>query len=59
MNKLSIIGKIGFAIEIIAGLIMVILVLFDQPIPDVVSWIYFVGVVIAFGGLFTNRKSKQ
>lgn len=46
MSKLSLAGKIGLAIEMIAGLVMVALVLFNQTIPDAVVWIYCVGVAV-------------
>lgn len=58
MSKLSKNGKIGLAIELIAGLIIVVLVFCNQPIPDVVLWIYIVGVVIALSGLFIHKKDK-
>lgn len=58
MSKLSKSGKIGLAIEVIAGLIMVVLLFCHQPIPDVVLWIYIIGVVIALSGLFTHKKDE-
>lgn len=59
MNKLSTTGKIGLAIELIAGLIIVILAISNQLIPDVLIWIYGVGVAIAFSGFFTNKNNKH
>ncbi len=59
MSKLSLTGKIGLAIEMIAGLIMVILVFCGHPIPDAVLWIYCVGVAVALGGLFFRKKDRE
>lgn len=59
MNKLSTTGKISLAIQLIAGLIIVILAISNQLIPDVLIWIYVVGVAIAFGGFFTNKNKKH
>lgn len=59
MNKLSTTGKIGLTIVLFAGLIMVILVIFGQLIPDVLMWIYGVGLVITFSCIFTNKRNNE
>jgi uncharacterized membrane protein len=59
MSKLSKSGKIGLAIELIACLIMVVLVFCNQPIPDVILWIYIAGVVITLSGLFIHKKDDK
>lgn len=58
MSKLSVLGKIGLAIEIIAGLVMVILAVCGQHIPDVVMWVYCAGVAVALSSLFV-KKDKE
>ena len=46
-NKLSSNAKIGLIMEVIAGISMIVLVLLDKPIPDLIAWIFFVGLIIA------------
>ena len=46
-NKLSINSKIGLIMEAIAGISMGILVLLDKPIPDLIAWVFFAGLIIA------------
>ena len=46
-NKLSINAKIGLIMEAIAGISMGILVLLDKPIPDLIAWGFFAGLIIA------------
>ena len=46
-NKLSSNAKIGLIMEVIAGISMSVLVLLDKPIPDLIAWIFFVGLIIA------------
>lgn len=46
-NKLSSNAKIGLIMEVIAGISMGVLVLLDKPIPDLIAWIFFVGLIIA------------
>lgn len=46
-NKLSINAKIGLIMEAIAGISMGILVLLDKPIPDLIAWVFFAGLIIA------------
>lgn len=46
-KNISITAKIGLIMQAIAGIGMGVLVLIDKPIPDLVAWIFFVGLVIA------------
>lgn len=46
-NKLSSNARIGLIIEAIAGISMGVLVLLDKPIPDLIAWIFFAGLIIA------------
>ena len=46
-KKLSSNAKIGLIMEVIAGISMGVLVLLDKPIPDLIAWIFFVGLIIA------------
>ena len=45
-NKLSSNARIGLIIEAIAGISMGVLVLLDKPIPDLIAWIFFAGLII-------------
>lgn len=38
--------KIGFAMEGIAGIIMLLAVLFEEPVPDVAVWIFNIGLAL-------------
>ncbi|EEG79100.1 hypothetical protein [Dethiobacter alkaliphilus] len=60
--KINKAAKAGIIIEIIALVIMILLVLFNQPIPDLLFWIFVVGLVIAFAGTlvaYSERVTKQ
>ena len=46
-KNISITAKIRLIMQAIAGIGMGVLVLIDKPIPDLVAWIFFVGLVIA------------
>ena len=39
-------AKIGLAMEGIAGIIMLLAVLFEEPVPDVAVWIFNIGLAI-------------
>ena len=57
-NKLSINAKIGLIMKVIAGISMGILVLLDKPIPDLIAWIFFVGLIIAIVPDLLMRKKQ-
>lgn len=46
-KNLSVTGKIGMIMQLIAGIGMGALVLLDKPIPDLIAWIFFIGLVVA------------
>ena len=46
-NKLSSNSKIGLIIEAIAGIGVGVLALLDKPVPDLLAWFFFVGLIIA------------
>ena len=46
-KKLSSNAKIGLIMEVIAGISMGVLVLLDKPIPGLIAWIFFAGLIIA------------
>ena len=39
-------AKIGLAMEGIAGIIMLLAVLFEKPVPDVAVWIFTIGLAL-------------
>lgn len=55
-KNISITAKIGLIMQAIAGIGMGVLVLIDKPIPDLVAWIFFVGLVIAIVPDLTRTK---
>lgn len=48
--------KTGLMIELIAGIVMVILVLIESPIPDLVAWVFTVGLIITLVSSFIKNK---
>lgn len=46
-KKLSSNAKIGLIMEVIAGISMGVLVLLDKPVPGLIAWIFFAGLIIA------------
>ena len=49
--------KIGMIIMLIAGIIMAILVVVSEPVPSLVAWIFFVGLVISTDStLFVKKR---
>ncbi|MCW3491709.1 hypothetical protein [Dethiobacter alkaliphilus] len=55
-------AKTGIMIEIVAFVIMMLLVLLNKPIPNIVFWIFVLGLVIALAGTlaaYSERVTKQ
>lgn len=50
--------RTGLIIELIAGIVMAILVLVENPIPDLVAWIFIVGLIITLVSSFIAKKNK-
>jgi hypothetical protein len=50
--------KTGLMIELIAGIVMAILIIIENPIPDLVAWIFIVGLIITLVSLFIAKKNK-
>ena len=49
--------KIGMIIMLIAGIIMALLVVVSKPVPDLVAWLFFVGLAISIAsGLFVKKS---
>ena len=49
--------KAGMIIMLIAGTIMALLVVVSRPIPYLVAWIFFVGLVISIAStLFVKKR---
>ncbi len=61
MNKICKGAKVGLLIELIAGLIMVVLIVAGKPIPDLLAWIFVVGMicVISFSVIQLQRGGKS
>ena len=56
-RKLSTTGKTGLSIQAIAGIVMGVLALLDKPIPDLLVWLFFAGLIIAIvPDLFFPKK---
>lgn len=47
LKKLSSTGKTGLIIQAITGAGMGVLILLDKPVPDLLAWLFFVGLIIA------------
>ena len=48
--------KAGLIIMLIAGIIMALLVVVSKPVPDVVAWIFFAGLIISIVSALFVRK---
>ena len=48
--------KAGLIIMLIAGIIMALLVVLSKPVPDLVAWIFFAGLVITVVSALFVRK---
>jgi hypothetical protein len=51
-------AKVGITIEIIALVIMILLVLLNKTIPNILVWIFSIGLVIALGGSLLEVYKK-
>ncbi len=57
MKDFSKATKIGMIIMIIAGIVMAILVVVSEPVPDLIAWIFFAGLVISIvSTLFVKKR---
>ena len=57
MKDFSKATKIGLIIMIIAGLVMALLVIVGESVPDLVAWMFFVGLVISIAStLFVKKR---
>ena len=57
--KISKGAKVGITIEIIALVIMILLMVFNKTIPSVLSWIFFIGLVIALAGTLFELSKRN
>ena len=49
--------KVGLIIMLITGTIMALLVVVSKPVPDLIAWIFFVGLVISIASaLFVKKR---
>ena len=48
--------KIGMIIMLIAGIVMAILVVVSEPVPNLVAWIFFAGLVISIASALFAKK---
>lgn len=63
-RNLSVTGIIGIIMQAIAGIGMGTLVLLDKPIPDLIAWVFFIGLIVALVpdlliGERNGKKSKH
>ena len=49
--------KVGLIIMLIAGIIMAFLVVISKPVPDLVAWVFFTGLIISVvSALFVRKR---
>ena len=48
--------KAGLIIMLIAGIIMALLVVVSKPVPDLVAWIFFLGLIISIVSALLVKK---
>ena len=58
MKDFSKATKIGMIIMIIAGIVMAILVVISEPVPNLAAWIFFAGLVISIASTLFVKKKK-
>lgn len=46
-------------IMLIAGIIMALLVVISKPVPDLVAWIFFAGLVISIASTLLAKKDRR
>lgn len=56
MSSFSKPTKVGMIIMLIAGIIMALLAVAGKPVPDLVAWIFFAGLVISIVSTFLVKK---
>ena len=56
MKSLSKAIKVGMIIMLIAGMIMALLIVVGKPVPNLVAWIFFVGLVISIASTLFIKK---
>ena len=56
MKSFSKATKVGMIIMLIAGIVMVLFVAANKPVPDPVAWIFFAGLVISIISALFIRK---
>ena len=57
MKLLSKAAKIGMYIMPAAGAVMAVLVVISKAIPNVVAWIFFVGMVLSLASVLFSKKN--
>ena len=56
MKDFSKATKVGMIIMLIAGIVMAILVVVSEPVPNLVAWIFFAGLVISIASALFAKK---
>ena len=56
MKDFSKATKVGMIIMLIAGMIMALLIVVGKPVPNLVAWIFFAGLVISIASTLFVRK---
>ena len=60
MKKIGKGAKVGLLIEMIAGIIIATLIVVSRPIPDIVVWIFMLGMIATlFSSLVEIRALKK
>ena len=57
MKSFSKATMVGMIIMLIAGIIMALLVVASKPVPNLVAWLFFVGLVISIASALFIKKS--
>jgi hypothetical protein len=56
MKDFSNATKAGLIIMLIAGIIMALLVVVSKPVPNLVAWIFFLGLIISIVSALLVKK---
>lgn len=56
LKDFSNVTKTGLIIMLIAGIVMALLVVISKPVPDLVAWIFFIGMAISIASVLFIKK---
>jgi ABC-type nickel/cobalt efflux system permease component RcnA len=59
VNNINKISRVGFLLQCIGLLTIMLLILLNKPVPDVIMWIFSIGLVITLISVVFTKKNKN